>query len=105
MDELGFGEDKEMINFILKNISQENKKKVTSEVIETVLDFMLDYYESKGFLSDDKDGDEEIEIDEIEMSQFIKDKLSHTSFALTDNQIDEILDLEYQYNQEEGIYD
>lgn len=105
MDELGFGEDKEMINFILKNISQENKKKVTSEVIETVLDFMLDYYESKGFLSDDKDEDEEIEIDEIEMSQFIKDKLSRTSFALTDNQIDEILDLEYQYNQEEGIYD
>lgn len=105
MDELGFGEDKEMINFILKNISQENKKKVTSEVIETVLDFMLDYYESKGFLSDDKDGDEEVEIDETEMSQFIKDKLSRTSFALTDNQIDEILDLEYQYNQEEGIYD
>lgn len=105
MDELGFGEDKEMINFILKNISQENKKKVTSEVIEAVLDFMLDYYESKGFLSDDKDGDEEVEIDETEMSQFIKDKLSRTSFALTDNQIDEILDLEYQYNQEEGIYD
>lgn len=106
MEDLGFGEDRELIDYVLNHISEENKKGLTSEKIESVLDFMLDFFESKGYLDESNiDSDQEVEIDEGEMSCYIMENIERASIALTVEQVDEILDLEYQFNQEDGVYD
>ncbi len=104
MDEYGFGEDKEMIDYILNHLSKGNKQGITADIIEAVIDYMLDFYESKGFLDDTKNEDEDVEIDETEMCDFIMEKLVKAKITLTTEQLDEILDLEYQYNLNGGVY-
>lgn len=104
MDEYGFGEDKEMIDYIISHLSKENKKGITADKVESVIDFMLDFFESKGYLDDTKDENEDVEIDETEMQDFIMEKLAKASISITSEQLEEILDLEYQYNQEGGVY-
>ncbi len=104
MDEYGFGEDKEMIDYILNHLSKGNKQGITADKIEAVIDYMLDFYDSKGFLDDTKNEDEDVEIDETEMCNFILEKLDKAKITLTTEQLDEILDLEYQYNLDGGVY-
>jgi hypothetical protein len=105
MENLGFGDDKELVNYVLKNLSNENKEGITPEKIENVLDFMLDFFEHKGYMDDEADGNEEVIIDDDEMTNFIQEKLGKNAIFLTEAQVREILDIEYQFNLDEGVYD
>lgn len=105
MENLGFGDDKELVNYVLKNLSNENKEGITPEKIENVLDFMLDFFEHKGYMDDEADGNEEVIIDDDEMTNFIQEKLEKNAIFLTEAQVREILDIEYQFNLDEGVYD
>ena len=105
MENLGFGDDKELVNYVLKNLSNENKEGITPEKIDNVLDFMLDFFEYKGYMDDEADGNEEVIIDDDEMANFIQDKLEKNAISLTEAQVKEILDIEYQFNLDEGVYD
>lgn len=105
MENLGFGDDKELVNYVLKNLSNENKEGITPEMIENVLDFMLDFFEYKGYMDDETDSNEEVIIDDDEMANFIQEKLEKNAISLTEAQVKEILDIEYQFNLNEGVYD
>ncbi|MBP5423374.1 MAG: hypothetical protein IJ916_05870 [Paludibacteraceae bacterium] len=105
MENLGFGDDKELVNYVLKNLSNENKEGITPEKIENVLDFMLDFFEYKGYMDDETDSNEEVIIDDDEMANFIQEKLEKNAISLTEAQVKEILDIEYQFNLNEGVYD
>lgn len=105
MENLGFGDDKELVNYVLKNLSNENKEGITPEKIENVLDFMLDFFEYKGYMDDETDSNEEVIIDDDEMANFIQEKLEKNAIPLTEAQVKEILDIEYQFNLNEGVYD
>lgn len=106
-DNLGFGEDKELIDYIMSHLSPENKVNVTPEIIDNVLTFMLDYYDEQGFFDDEDPnfaGDEkEVEINEGEMLYFIENKIKEQA-PLTEEQLQEILDLEFEFNQKNGVY-
>ncbi len=105
MENLGFGDDKELVNYVLKNLSNENKEGITPEKIENVLDFMLDFFEYKGYMDDETDSNEEVIIDDDEMANFIQEKIEKNAISLTEAQVKEILDIEYQFNLNEGVYD
>lgn len=104
------GEEKALIAYILNNLSEENKNGVTEEIIVFILDAMLDYYAESGVL-DDSNGDtgdhaeEEVEINEFEMASFIAEKLAQEEILLSQSQLEEILDLEFEYNQQDGVYE
>lgn len=104
------GEEKALIAYILNNLSEENKNGVTEEIVVFILDAMLDYYAESGVL-DDSNGDtgdlaeEEVEINEFEMASFIAEKLAQEEILLSQSQLEEILDLEFEYNQQDGVYE
>ena len=101
------GEEKALIAYILNNLSEENKSGVTEEIVIFVLDAMLDYYAESGVLDDanDETADEEVEINEFEMVTFIAEKLAQEEIILSQSQLEEILDLEFEYNQQDGVYE
>lgn len=99
------GEEKALIEYILNNLSEENKSGVTEEVVTSVLDAMLDYYEESGILDETEDSDEEVEINEFELASFVAEKLAKEEILLSQSQLEEILDLEFEYNQKDGVYE
>ncbi len=103
-EDVTFGDEKQMINFILQNLSNESKGKITYEMVDAFIDAMLEFYEEEGFFDEPANENEEVEIDEERMIDYIKKRLDG-KYTLTDSEIDEILDLEYEYNQEDGIYE
>ena len=73
--------------------------------IQYVLDVIYDFYESKGLLNDDTD--EEVEIVEEELLHYIlkavkKDEMD--AEKLTEENVQLILDAEYEYSESLGVY-
>lgn len=102
MEDLEFGEDKALIQYILKNLSADSKKSITEAIITDILDYMLDYYEEQGFL--DGDEDSEVEIVESDMAAFILQHLQQDRINITEDQLYEVLDLEYEFDKENGVF-
>jgi hypothetical protein len=104
IDDLPEFDDDAAIAFILNYIPQELKAKVTEDDIAYILDVIYDYYESHGLI--EEDSTEEASIDEGDMLKFVlkaarKDKV----VKLTEEEIQFILDGEFQYGKSLGIYD
>ncbi len=100
MDDIYFGDDKELIDFILSNLSEENKKNITAEIVDDVIAEMMNYYESKGFFDElVGNDDDELEINTSEMVLLIQEAVSKKT-PITPAQVEEILDLEYQFDNE-----
>jgi Ni,Fe-hydrogenase III component G len=100
MDDIYFGDDKELIDFILSNLSEENKKNITAEIVDDVIAEMMNYYESKGFFDElVGNDDDELEINTSEMVLLIQEAVSKKT-PITLAQVEEILDLEYQFDNE-----
>jgi hypothetical protein len=66
-----FYDDDQSITFIRNYLPQELKEKFTDDDLLYIVDLIYEYYESKGFLSDDADDDKVIEIDEPELITFV----------------------------------
>lgn len=105
-------EDKEVVDYIVNFLDKSDRKRVSRQNIQDVLDYIVDYYDSKGYIEDD-DNDEdtevvsEAEIDEEEMFNFIKDKIASDDNLkhIDDDLLSQIIDGEYNYGVSIGIYD
>ena len=67
-DELLYDED-DSVKFIQNYLPQELKGKFSNDDINYIVDLIYDFYESNGMLADD--GDDEIEIDEEEVVNYV----------------------------------
>ncbi|MDL2256142.1 hypothetical protein LJC44_03140 [Parabacteroides sp. OttesenSCG-928-G06] len=69
-DEFLYDED-DSVRFIQNYLPQEMKGKFSDDDINYIVDLVYDFYDSKGFLSDESDDEGDIEIDEDELIQYV----------------------------------
>jgi hypothetical protein len=100
-DLLVYDED-EAVKFILNFIPAESKDRIDNDKIEYVLDVVYDFYEENGLI--DEDSTEEASIDEEEMFKYILKSSKKDKMKLTEDDIQLILDGEYEYGKSLGIY-
>jgi len=100
-DLLVYDED-EAVKFILDFIPADFKDRIDNDKIEYVLDVVYDYYEENGLI--DEDSTEEASIDEEEMFNYIVKSSKKDKMKLSDDDIQLILDGEYEYGKSLGIY-
>jgi hypothetical protein len=98
---LVYDED-DAVKFILNFLPAEAKTKIDDTVIEYVLDVVYDFYDENGLI--DEDSTEEASIDEEEMFKFIKKCAKKDKMNLTDEDIQLILEGEFEYGKSIGIY-
>jgi hypothetical protein len=102
-DLLEFDDDK-AIEFILQYIPQSLKSKMTADDVSYFLDIIYDYYESNGYI--DENSVEEASIDEEAMMDFIMKAIRKDQIIrLTEEEVQQLLEAEYQYGKSIGIYD
>lgn len=101
VDLLVYDEDK-AVKFILNYIPGESKERINEDVIEYVLDVVYDYYDENGLI--DEDSTEEASIDEEEMFKYILKWSKKDKMEITEDDIQLILDGEFEYGKTLGIY-
>lgn len=100
-DLLVYDED-EAVKFILNFIPAESKDRIDNDKVEYVLDVVYDFYDENGLI--DEDSTEEASIDEEEMFKYILKCSKKDKMKLTEDDIQVILDGEYEYGKSLGIY-
>jgi hypothetical protein len=100
-DLLVYDED-EAVKFILNFIPAESKDRIDNDKIEYVLDVVYDFYDENGLI--DEDSTEEASIDEEEMFKYIMKCSKKDKMKLSEDDIQIILDGEYEYGKSLGIY-
>ena len=103
-EELVFDES-EAIRFILDFIPEEDKKNLTDDDVQYVLDVIYDYYESVGLIEEDTETADEASIDEEKMFEFVKKAVKKDKMNISDEQIQLILEGEFEYGVSIGIYE
>lgn len=105
-DELNLGlefDDEECIDYIMNLIPEEDRNGIDEDDIQYVLDVIYEFYESEGLI------DEEIAsdglVDETRELEFIRKACKKDDVQLTDEQIQLIVDGEFQYGLEMGFYE
>ncbi len=101
-NELLFDEDA-AVKFIWDFIPEEDRKNLTEDDIIYVLDVIDEFYESEGLLSEDETA-EEASIDEEKMYNFVLKAAKKDKVELTTEQLQLILEGEYEYGVSIGIY-
>jgi hypothetical protein len=97
-------DDDQAIDFILKNIPQELNSKLSEDDISYFLDVIYEYYDSNGYI--DENSVEEASIDEEAMMVFIMKTIrAEKIIKLTEEEVQFLLEAEYQYGKSIGIYD
>ena len=95
-------DDSKCIEYILNLIPAEDRKGISEEDVQYVLDVIYDYYESEGLLDENvaKDSyvDEDAELD------YIMKAAKEDGVKLTSEQIQLSLDGEFEYGKSIGIY-
>jgi hypothetical protein len=102
-DDLLVYDEDDAVKFILNSISKEDLGSIDETKIEYVLDVVYDYYEENGLI--DEDSTEEASIDEEQMSQFILKTAAKDKITLTQDELQLILDGEFEYGKSLGIYE
>ena len=108
-------EEREMVEYIMKMINDENGEndgndgKLTADDVLFVLDLMDDYLEEKGLLREDpKTGEMEYlegDVDETEQLNYILKAVREEGRSITSVQVQLIQDAELQYGIEKGYYE
>lgn len=101
-DDLLVYDEDDAVKFILNYIPAESKGKITEELVEYVLDVVYEYYDENGLI--DEDSTEEASIDEEEMFKYILKSSKKDKVELTEDDIQLILDGEFEYGKTLGIY-
>jgi len=96
-------DDDECIEFIYSWIPEQDRKHLLKDDIQLVLDGIYEFYESEGLV--DEDTTEEADIDEDELYEFVKQFVNDNNAKLSSEDIQLILQGEYEYGLEKGIYD
>ena len=102
---LQYDED-EAVKYIQNFLPQELKGKYSNDEINYVIDVIYDFYEDKGFMSDDSDDETIVDIDEDEMVEYVlkntrKDKINN----FTQEDITFIIQGEISYCESIGIFE
>lgn len=100
-DEIEFNED-DAVEYIWSFIPEVDRKSLTREDIQNVLDLIYDYYDNEGLISEDTA--ESASIDEEQMYNYIKENAAKYDCSLSDELIQLILDGEFEYGVSIGIY-
>jgi hypothetical protein len=100
-DLLEYDED-DAVKYILKSLPADAKQRIDETKIEYVLDVIYDFYEENGLI--DEDSTEEASIDEEIMFEYIVKSSKKDKMELTEEDIQLILEGEYQYGKSIGIY-
>lgn len=101
-DDLLVYDEDEAVKFIYDNLPADAKDNIDDTKIEYILDVIYDYYDEKGLV--DEDTAEEASIDEEEMLHFIMKCIKKDKMELTEEEVELILDGEYNYGVSIGIY-
>ncbi|MDR3653221.1 MAG: hypothetical protein P4L34_09660 [Paludibacter sp.] len=101
-DDLLVYDEDDAVKFILNSIPEDSKKRIDEDKIEYVLDVVYDFYDENGLI--DEDSTEEASIDEEEMFKFILKSSKKDKIKLSEDDIQLILDAEYEYGKSLGIY-
>ena len=101
-DDLLVYDEDEAVKFILNYIPAESKQRINSDLVEYVLDVVYDYYDENGLI--DEDSTEEASIDEEEMFKYILKWSKKDKMELNEDDIQLILDGEFEYGKTLGIY-
>ena len=95
-------DDSKCIEYILNLIPEQDRAGITEDDVQYVLDVIYDYYESEGLMDENvaSDGyvDEDAELD------YIMKAANEDGVKLTSEQIQLILDGEFEYGKAIGIY-
>ncbi|WP_455109510.1 hypothetical protein [Porphyromonas sp.] len=70
-DEFDGYDDAASVAFIRNYIPQEMKELLSDDDIVYLVDLIYDYYESRGYMDEDLDEDEAIEVDEDELVEYV----------------------------------
>jgi len=100
---LEYSED-EAVNFIFNSFPEEAKKRINKDIINYVLDVVYDFYEEKGLLDEEDEKVTESFIDEEELFEYILKAAKKDKINLTGEDIELILDAEFEYGKSIGIY-
>lgn len=100
-------ETKELLEYIMNLIPEQDLSGLSEDDILYVLDKLDDYLEQKGLIEDD--GDEvtylDGEVDETEQLEFVLEQIKKENRAITSAQVQLIMDAELQYGIEHGYYE
>ena len=101
-DDLLVYDEDEAVAFILKFLPEDVKKRIGEDEVDYVLDVIYDFYEEKGYI--EEDSAEEASIDEDEMFQYIVKAAQKDKMNISEDEIQLILNGEYEYGKSIGIY-
>ncbi len=96
-------DDSKCVEFILNLIPEQDREGITEDDIQYVLDVIYDFYESEGLLDENVASDGYV--DETAELEFIRRAAKRDGINLNDEQIQLILDGEFEYGKQIGIYD
>lgn len=97
-------DDTECIKYILNHLPETFKGKITEEDVQYVLDVICDYY-AENDLFDEEDKVEEAFIAEEDMFQYINKIINKEKIVnITEEELQAILDGEFEYGKKIGIY-
>ncbi|MDO4191552.1 MAG: hypothetical protein Q4D14_07750 [Bacteroidales bacterium] len=98
-------DDTEAIKFIMNQLTEEERGRITDDDIQYVLDLINDYYDEQNFYEDESEIVEEAEVAEDDMLQYIMSAVKKDpDFNLSEEDVALILDGEFGYGQSIGIY-
>ena len=101
-DDLLVYDEDDAVKFIINSIPVEAKIRINDEMIEYVLDVVYEFYDENGLI--DEDSTEEASIDEEEMFKYIIKCAKKDKMKISEDDIQLILDGEYEYGKSLGIY-
>ena len=101
-DDLLVYDEDEAVKFILNFIPVEAKGRINDDKVDYVLDVVYEYYDENGLI--DEDSTEEASIDEEEMFKYILKCSKKDKMELSEDDIQLILDGEFEYGKSLGIY-
>jgi hypothetical protein len=104
-DLIQYDED-DAVKFIQNYLPQEMKGKYTNDEINYIIDIVYDFYDEKGFMSDETDEESVVDIDEDEIVAYVlkytkKDKVNNFS----EDEIAFIIQGELAYCDSIGIFE
>lgn len=64
-------DEEDSVKFIQNYLPQELKGKFSDDDINYIVDLIYDFYDSKGYLSEDEEDEKDVEIDEDELVEYV----------------------------------
>lgn len=96
-------DDDEAIKFIRNYLPQEVNAKLADDDITYIIDLIYEFYENKGFMDDNED--ENVEISEDELFDFVAANAKKAGFKLNEEDIESIVQGELNYCESLGMFE